>query len=418
MLQKLGRNLKVNIRMESKSRLAHEPCVGSWNNVTPHHDFKKRPWNERKFCGVRFLSNKVFRELNAEVGNTFGNLLMKYKGIFTRFAAGRLAGLLAMSCFVPLASADTMRSQAISLHQGWNAIFLQVTPTNARPADCFIGTPVTMVASFIGNGSGVQFVQNPSTNSLNRPNGWLAWYAPGRPDAFLTQLFALSGNASYLVYSQSDFTWSVTGNVVITSVTWKPNSFSLVGFGLDDLSPPTFNQFFDGSAEHHPYRIYRLINDNWTLVDQAQTTQMRSGEAYWIYCKGSSDYQGPLYLKAPVGETLALAGANPVGVLLANKSKNPLSVRVENVSGSSALPLAFVLRAVTETNIVATAFDLPNPYNLPSFDAGESRGFWLTTRTEQMTADTQTGLLKITTDLGTQYWLPVTASRSALPASN
>ncbi len=343
---------------------------------------------------------------------------MKYKGIFTRFAVGRLAGLLALTCFVPLAFADTTRTQAISLHQGWNAIFLQVTPTNSRPADCFLGTPVTMVASYVGNGSGVQFVQNPSTNSLNRQNGWLVWYAPERSDAFLSQLFALNGNTPYLVYSQSDFTWLVTGNVTITSLTWKPNAFNFVGFGLDELSPPTFNQFFDGSAEHHPYRIYRLVNGNWTLVDQAQTTQMRAGEAYWIYCKGGSDYQGPLYLKAPTGETVALAGANPVGILLANKSKNPLSVRMENAPGNAGLPLAFVLRAVTDTNIVAATFNLPNPYNLPSFDAGESRGFWLTARPEQMNAATQTGLLKITTDLGTQCWLPVTASQSALPASN
>lgn len=249
-------------------------------------------------------------------------ITMKYN----RFVAGLpvvlWAGLVFLSMSANVVFASTLRQQTVTLHKGWNAVFLQVDPTNASPADCFQGTPVTLVAQFVGNASGIQYVQNPSTNSVNRQSGWLVWYAPNRPDAFLTQLFALSGNASYLIYSQSDFTWSVTGNVVITSVTWKPNSFSLVGFGLDDLSPPTFNQFFDGSAEHHPYRIYRLINDNWTLVDQAQTAQMRSGEAYWIYCKGGSDYQGPLYLKAPVGEMLALAGANPVGVLLANKSKN------------------------------------------------------------------------------------------------
>ena len=340
---------------------------------------------------------------------------------YNRFVAGLpsvlLVGLVFLSLSANVVLANTLRQQTVGLHKGWNAIFLQIDPTNASPADCFQGTPVTLVAQFVGNASVVQYVQNPSTNGISRQSGWLVWYAPGRPDAFLTQLFSLSGNTSYLVYSQSDFSWSVTGNVVIASIAWKPNSFSLVGFSLDDLSPPTFNQFFDGSDEHHPYRIYRLVNDNWTLVDQAQTTQMHSGEAYWIYCKGSSDYQGPLYLKAPVGGTLAMAGANPVGVLLANKSKNPLLVRVENVSGSAALPLAFILRAVTETNVVSAAFDLPNPYNMPSFDAGESRGFWLTARTEQMAADTQTGLLKITTDLGTQYWLPVKASRSALPPS-
>ena len=342
-------------------------------------------------------------------------ITMKYNRLLAGLPSCLLAGLVFLSLSSNVVWADTLRQQVVSLHKGWNAVFLQVDPTNASPADCFQGTPVTMVAQFIGNASGVQFVQNPSTNSINRQGGWLVWYAPSRPDSFLTQLFALSGNASYLIYSQSDFIWSATGNAVLTSVTWKPNSFSLVGFGLDDLSPPTFNQFFDGSTEHHPYRIYRLLNDNWTLVDQAAATQMRSGEAYWIYCKGSSDYQGPLYAKVSSGQSLILNGANPAGALLANKSKNPLSVRVENVSGSAQLPLGFVLRAVTETNIIATTFDLPSPYAMPSFDAGENRGFWLAARTEQMSASTQTGLLKITTDLGTQCWLPVTVNRSELP---
>ena len=229
MLQKLGRNLKVNIRMESNRRFAPEPGTGSGNTVAPAHGWGKQMQWGRKFNAV--LAGKLFRELEAEFENKFGNLLMKYQRFFTQFSAVRLLGLVALTGFVSLASADTTRLQTVSLHQGWNAVFLQVTPTNGSPSGCFHGTPVTMVAAYVGNGSGVQFVQNPSTNSLNRQNGWLVWYAPGRPDAFLTQLFELNGNHAYLVYSQSDYVWAVTGDAVLTSVTWKPNAFSLGGFG-------------------------------------------------------------------------------------------------------------------------------------------------------------------------------------------
>ncbi|MCX6895683.1 MAG: hypothetical protein NTZ16_09350 [Verrucomicrobia bacterium] len=318
----------------------------------------------------------------------------------------------------PVVSADSLRSQTINLHKGWNAVFLQVEPTNSQVADGCRGTPITMVASYVGDGLAVQYVQNPTTNNINQQNGWLVWYAPTRPDAFLTRLFNLTGNKAYLVYSQSDYVWTVTGNVTLATVRWKPNSFNLVGLGVDEWSPPTFDQFFDGSDAHHPYRIYRLVNEQWVLVDRAQSTQMRSGEACWIYCKGSSDYQGPLYAKIQNGQTVTLNGTSPAGVLLANKSKNPLSVRVENVTGNTRAPLGFVLRAVTESNVVAATFDLPDIYNMPAFDANESRGFWLALRPERMAADTQSTLLKITTDIGTQCWLPVAGSRSDVTPAN
>jgi hypothetical protein len=300
------------------------------------------------------------------------------------------------------------------LHKGWNAVYLQVDPTNSKPNECFQGTPVSVVASYVGNGSAVQYVQNPTTNSVTKNNGWSAWYAPGRPDAFLTQLFNLNANNAYLIFSQSDYVWSVTGTAVLSAVKWKPNSFNLAGFSLDRLSPPTFSQFFSGSAAHQPYRIYRLVNDQWTLVDSASTTQMRSGEACWIYCNGGSDYQGPLEVKAPNGQQAYITGVNPAGILLANKTVNPLSVKVENATSSEVLPLAFVLRAVTDSNVVSASFDLPATYNMPVFEAKESRGFWLTVRPEKMATATETTLLKITTDIGTQCWLPVTGNRSGL----
>ena len=313
------------------------------------------------------------------------------------------------------AQADALRTQTVSLHKGWNAVFLQVDPTNASPSDCFRGTPISIVALYSGS-KAVQYVQNPTTNNLNPSHGWSVWYADARPDAFLTSLFSISGNNAYLIYSQNDFVWSVSGNVILRQIKWKPNSFNLVGFGLDDASPPTFDQFFDASAEHHPYKIYRLANDQWVSVGNAQTTQMRNGEACWIFCNGSSDYQGPLYVKPELGQSINLYGLTQAGTLLANKTKNPMVVRVEN--SSSAVPLAYMLNIVTSSNVVATSFDLPTVYSMQTFEAGERRGFWLRLRPEQMADATRSTLLKITSDIGTQCWLPVNAFRSGLNSAN
>jgi hypothetical protein len=82
------------------------------------------------------------------------------------------------------------------------------------------------------------------------------------------------------------------------------------------------------------------------------------------------------------------------------------------------LPLAYLLRAVTETNVVSASFDLPAIYNLPSFDAREVRSVWLALRSEKMVTTSETTLLKITTDLGTQCWLPLIGNRSEFNPSN
>jgi hypothetical protein len=327
---------------------------------------------------------------------------------------GAILGLvcLVLGCTCPIGSAQTTRTQTIQLHPGWNAVFLQVEPATPKPADCFQGTPVTMAAAFTGGDKAPQFSKNLGVGNLAPQNGWDVWYAGTRPDAFLTGLFQFAGGKGYLIYAQSTFTWTVSGAVVPAKVNWRPNAFTFAGFCLDDVSPPTFDQFFAGSPAHHPYQIYRLLNDAWVKLDNAQNTQMHSGEAYWIYCAGSSDYQGPLTVTPPNPIALTLNGATPAGILLQNNSPNPLGVRVQNVAGGSQLPLAYQVRAITDTNVVRTTLDLPDNYTPPVLEVAEKRGLWLVVRSERLTTATQTGLLKITTDLGTQFWLPVTANRS------
>ena len=328
---------------------------------------------------------------------------------------GTILGLvfLLQSLASQIGSAQTTRTQTIQLHQGWNAIFLQVNPATPVPADCFQGTPVTMSAAFTGADKSLQFSKNRSIGNLASQNGWDVWYASSRPDAFLTSFFQFAGGKPYLIYASNNYTWTVSGSVVPATIKWRPNAFTLVGFCLDASSPPTFDQFFAGSPAHHPYQIFHLVNDAWAKVDNAQTTQMNSGEAYWIYCNGSSDYQGPLTVSAPNPSNFSVNGTTSAGILLQNNSPNPLNVQVKNLAGGAQLPLAYQLRAVTDTNVVTTTLDLPDTYALPSFNAGEKRGLWLTVRPERMTTATRTGLLEITTDLGTQFWLPVTANRSS-----
>jgi hypothetical protein len=56
-------------------------------------------------------------------------------------------------------------------------------------------------------------------------------------------------------------------------------------------------------------------------------------------------------------------------------------------------------------------FDLPATYSLPTLEAGQTTGLYLQLRRDQMTSETQSALLKISTDTGVQMWVPITGSR-------
>ncbi len=302
--------------------------------------------------------------------------------------------------------ADTIRTQTIALHKGWNAIYLEVAPTNPSPAAVFANTPVSIAAAFFGGDSPVQFIQNPGSISWKK-DGWAVWYAPSRPDGFLATLFAINGNQAYLVFSESDFNWNLSGNVSLGLKQWKPNSYNLNGFGVNAAAPPTFGKYFAGSPAHLPGQIYRLEGNQWTLIANPAATPMRSGEACWIYSKGASDYQGPLGIKLTTGDNVSFGSSAESPISLENRTADPLTVKVETVAQDGGVPLGYVVRAVTAGKMDDATFDLPAQYTPPALEAGQTSWLWLKLRRERMHAAAQSALLKISTDSGAEVWVPV-----------
>lgn len=308
------------------------------------------------------------------------------------------------------AQADTRRTQSIALVKGWNAVYLQVTPVNGDPSVIFANTPVTIATTFLAALGTVEFIQNPETIQWKK-EGWVAWYAPERPDAFLSSLSTLSGNRAYLIFSQRDFTWEVAGEVTFVRPRWKSDSFNFIGFGLDAQFPPTFAKFFSGSAAHQPNRVYRLVNDQWTLVANPNVARMRAGEAYWIFCKGGSEFEGPLQLRFSGVEDIFFGGQGEASMALANRSPDPFSVKVET---DGDLPLSYIVRGITEGRMDDLLLEFSALHQLPSLEPGQKTGLWLKLRRERMTQTRQSTLLKISTDSAVELWVPLTGTRSDL----
>lgn len=313
----------------------------------------------------------------------------------------------------PTARADTLRTQQIQLQKGWNSVLLEVFPVASAPEVVFSSAPVSIVAAHFPLPNSVEFVTDPSRINWKK-EGWGVWYAPGREDAFLSNLHAIDGNKAYLIYAESAFTWAVTGNVQFEKRRWKADCFNLTGFGVDDVSPPTFGKFFAGSKAHAQPRIYRLVNDRWTKVTAPDATLMKSGEACWVYCTGASDFQGPLGLTIPFGKGVVFGNSSSglAKLVLANNSTDPLVVKAECSDGG--LPLSYVLRSLAADRIEPLFLDLPPFYSMPAMEAGQQTSLTLQLRRERMAQSFQSSLMKISTDNGVLVWLPLAAQREDL----
>jgi len=314
------------------------------------------------------------------------------------------------------------RTQTITLTAGWNAVYLEVEPEDSDPAVVFKDAPVDMVASYFESKSSVQFVTDPSVD-LFKNLGWAVWYKADRPDAFLTSLDAVYGRRAYLVHATSDAVWNVAGSPMREFSDWRADQFNLVGFPVAAPGAPSYSEFFKAAKGLRTDRIYRLINGAWKKVTDAAATPMRSGEAFWIYCDGPSNYSGPLKVETKFCSGLAMSNGSTDSLILRNVSDDPLEVTVEHVEqASSPVPLSLMVKIVGDPSALVSnlAIEKSSGAWTETFTlkAGETLGLPFTARVAEMNSPLQLSVLKVSTALGTESWVPVTATRSDLSDGN
>jgi hypothetical protein len=310
------------------------------------------------------------------------------------------------------------RVQEISLEAGWNAVFLEVEPTDATPAKVFAGLPVDKVATLVQSPVTNQFVTDPGIE-LFKAQGWGVWYAPGTPEAFLKSLDAINGNRAYLVHAKSACQWRAEGDALPSAVEWRADAYNFVGFPVSATGGPTFGQFFAGSRAHKDQPIYRLVDGRWKKVLQASAEAMKAGEAFWIFCNGPSDYQGPIRIETDTRGGLIL-GRYGSRIVLRNESPHPLTPEVHHLAGDGpVLPLAIMIRSFGDPAAPVRSLPAEMPAGpwrqaLPPLEVSGSVAMPFERRAAAMSRPRQTSLLKVTTDLGTETWIPVVGFREDL----
>ncbi len=334
------------------------------------------------------------------------------KRIKISISLAALAISLAINSFVAHAQSEV--TQTFTLKPGWNAVFLEVQPEPRDPATVFAGLDdIESVWTWLSRQSTAEFIQDPSESLYGQP-GWHAYFNVPEDDfqAKLTNLYAVLGNQAYLVKIKDDaeeFTWEITGPPSMRKIRWLADSFNMAGFHVDPDAPPTFAAFFAPSPAHAGQAVYRLNNQSgrWEFVQDPASAAMRSGEAYWVYCEGSSTYQGPLKVALPINAGL-LFGATLTRHTVTLTNLSYVTRTVDFVLADDVVVLYY-----REWD-VANGYFRWRPLNeMPAMalQPESSRNVWLEVRRELMNSGLSESLLEIRDDRGVRTRVPVSAEK-------
>lgn len=325
--------------------------------------------------------------------------------------------LMILGYAAPWCHAQTV-TQTLTLQPGWNAIFLEVAPTDNSPAAVFGDLPIESVWTRDEPVASAEFIQDPSEATFNRAQ-WLGWFAPGRPDAFLSNLRALQAHRAYLVKlsGSNPVALTLSGAASFRRPVWVPNAYTLQGFSAAEADSPTFASYFQPSSAHvdpdlgpDSLEAYRLADSRWIRVDPSETLQR--GESYWIYTRGASDYAGPLDLELDLGNGLQFAEALvELPLHFYNRAASALTLTVEELTESGAGALSFHRFDTTEGHRwlpLAAAWS-------QTFQPGEKGRLRLAVRRQDFTGDTYASVLRVNDSVGSEWFIPVTAARQFIP---
>ena len=321
--------------------------------------------------------------------------------------------LLALSAVVGHAQTTT---QTFALRSGWNAIWLDVDPTDNAIAAVFNGAPLVSVWTFADRTTAVDFIADVNEPVWNRDR-WLRYVPANNPGAFQNNLFIAPGKRAYLVQLTNAFTLSVVGRPAWRSRSWAPNAYNLRGFPVDPAARPTFQEFFRYSPAHYDVsagrlqKIYRLAGTGqWTLVQPGDL--MTYGEAYWCFANGGSDYVAPVSLALDGGDgldfgnTLTTAGLN----LVSHRDTDAiLSVR------DTSFPTALSYQRLDSINRTEWV-PLTGPWTSP-IPAGTELTLRTTVRRRDIAGDSYKSVLEISDGRGTRFLLPASAGKRTVAES-
>lgn len=191
------------------------------------------------------------------------------------------------------ASAD-WATQSVTLHPGWNAVFVEVQPADNSCDNVFAGVPIKSLWKWNRKIQLKQFVKNPDELIPKSPD-WLIYFPKHEARSFLSDLFAIQAGQPYLLElgGTEDVTLTLEGRVSTATPTWLPDSFNFVGFHLDPSVQPSFKDFLKYDPALAGQAVYRVTPDGKNVAVNTASEKLERGAAYWVYANGATVYAGP-----------------------------------------------------------------------------------------------------------------------------
>ena len=187
--------------------------------------------------------------------------------------------------------------QTVVVHEGWNAVALQVEPEEGA---------MEKVVETVGAGnvegiwrwdkrfSTAEYVVDEGAPLAMDPH-WKVWY-PGEELGALSTLGGLSGGQCYLVKVKEGAgtkTVEIKGKARLPRVEWYPNALNLVGFAVGE-NGVSFEEWFEADPavdlskgyDNHAWQV--AADGNERVVSSPAVQKLSAGEAVWVRCNGAA----------------------------------------------------------------------------------------------------------------------------------
>ena len=192
-------------------------------------------------------------------------------------------------------------SETMTLSNGWNAIYLESTPTNAACEDFFVGAPVARVASYHSDAySSTRQIADDGTEIAQKPLSYYVWLPD---DADASTMTALVGGRVYIVYATNDWSKTFLGVPAAPQQTWRATSgdagfMNLVGVSVDKSELVAAKAYFGegpfGTASGVAYQVGGAKTAAPTFLPMGFTagSKLHGGMAYALTATKDCDWPG------------------------------------------------------------------------------------------------------------------------------
>ena len=203
--------------------------------------------------------------------------------------------------FASAAFAMPLVRETMTLAKGWNAIYLESTPTNAACADFFAGAPVERVASYYSDAySSTRQIADDGSMIDQKPLSYRVW-VPG--DEAASTMTALAGGRVYMVYATDIWEKTFFGVPAAPRQTWRATSgdtgfMNLVGVSADpEVSIPARTYFGEGpfgAASGVAYKIAgtKTAAPTFLSLGIGAKSKVQGGKAYALTATKDGDWPG------------------------------------------------------------------------------------------------------------------------------